>query len=186
MASRSRCSVRSAARSSVGLKFFGGVCRTWVLLPRGPLVAAEPSGGPFRVSGSRLQLPWHLPAGPVRRSTPRPDSHVSVLFGATDDLTRRKLLPGPPRGDDRRATPRRDPAAAARGRRLVRLLPCRRLRPYGVLRVRGAVGNFDLRCLHRRYGGRLYRWYGPRPGGGWVGLDVGPRLGRLGVAEVGE
>lgn len=34
------------------------------------------------------------PAGRVRRSTPRPERHVSVLFGATGDLTRRKLLPG--------------------------------------------------------------------------------------------
>jgi hypothetical protein len=38
------------------------------------------------------------PAGPrpgrVRRSMPRPDSHVGVLFGAIGALTRRKLLPG--------------------------------------------------------------------------------------------
>src|SRR5258708_31700104 len=30
----------------------------------------------------------------VRGSAPRPDDHVSVMFGATGDLARRKLLPG--------------------------------------------------------------------------------------------
>jgi glucose-6-phosphate 1-dehydrogenase len=30
----------------------------------------------------------------IRRSLPRPDGHVIVLFGATGDLARRKLLPG--------------------------------------------------------------------------------------------
>jgi glucose-6-phosphate 1-dehydrogenase len=30
----------------------------------------------------------------IRRSSPRPDDHVIVLFGATGDLARRKLLPG--------------------------------------------------------------------------------------------
>jgi glucose-6-phosphate 1-dehydrogenase len=30
----------------------------------------------------------------IRRSLPRPDDHVIVLFGATGDLARRKLLPG--------------------------------------------------------------------------------------------
>src|SRR5580658_1182221 len=82
-----------------------------------------------------------------------------------------------------------DPSSGM-GRGLARLLPGRRLRPYGLLRVRGDVGNLDLRCLRRRdadhlqrrCGGRLYRCYGPRPGGGWVGLDVGPRVGRPGVA----
>ena len=77
------------------------------------------------------------------------------------------------------------------GRGLARLPPCHRLRPYGVLGVRGDVGNLDLRCLHwrdadrlhRRRGGRLYRWYGPRPSDGRVGPDGGSRLG---VAEVGE
>ncbi len=32
--------------------------------------------------------------GGIRRSLPRPDDHVIVLFGATGDLARRKLLPG--------------------------------------------------------------------------------------------
>ena len=32
--------------------------------------------------------------GGIRRSLPRPDEHVIVLFGATGDLARRKLLPG--------------------------------------------------------------------------------------------
>src|SRR6266516_1111579 len=32
--------------------------------------------------------------GRVRGSTPRPDNHVIVMFGATGDLARRKLLPG--------------------------------------------------------------------------------------------
>ncbi len=32
--------------------------------------------------------------GGIRRSSPRPDNHVIVLFGATGDLARRKLLPG--------------------------------------------------------------------------------------------
>jgi len=31
---------------------------------------------------------------PVKRSSPRPDDHVIVLFGATGDLAKRKLLPG--------------------------------------------------------------------------------------------
>jgi glucose-6-phosphate 1-dehydrogenase len=30
----------------------------------------------------------------IRRSLPRPDNHVIVLFGETGDLARRKLLPG--------------------------------------------------------------------------------------------
>ena len=38
------------------------------------------------------------PASPPPRrahgSTPRPDDHVIVMFGATGDLARRKLLPG--------------------------------------------------------------------------------------------
>jgi glucose-6-phosphate 1-dehydrogenase len=34
---------------------------------------------------------WHVR---IRRSLPRPDDHVIVLFGATGDLARRKLLPG--------------------------------------------------------------------------------------------
>ena len=29
-----------------------------------------------------------------RNSSPKPDNHVIVLFGATGDLARRKLLPG--------------------------------------------------------------------------------------------
>jgi glucose-6-phosphate 1-dehydrogenase len=33
-------------------------------------------------------------AGRVRGSVPRPDNHVLVMFGATGDLARRKLLPG--------------------------------------------------------------------------------------------
>ena len=32
--------------------------------------------------------------GRVRGSTSRPDNHIIVLFGATGDLARRKLLPG--------------------------------------------------------------------------------------------
>jgi glucose-6-phosphate 1-dehydrogenase len=32
--------------------------------------------------------------GGIRRSLPRPDNHIIVLFGATGDLARRKLLPG--------------------------------------------------------------------------------------------
>jgi glucose-6-phosphate 1-dehydrogenase len=34
------------------------------------------------------------PSRPVQGSAPRPDNHVIVLFGATGDLARRKLLPG--------------------------------------------------------------------------------------------
>jgi Glucose-6-phosphate dehydrogenase, NAD binding domain len=30
----------------------------------------------------------------IRRSLPRPDDHIIVLFGATGDLAQRKLLPG--------------------------------------------------------------------------------------------
>jgi glucose-6-phosphate 1-dehydrogenase len=32
--------------------------------------------------------------GLARGSVPRPDNHVIVVFGATGDLARRKLLPG--------------------------------------------------------------------------------------------
>src|SRR4249920_3575140 len=32
--------------------------------------------------------------GRARASTPHPDNHVIVMFGATGDLARRKLLPG--------------------------------------------------------------------------------------------
>ncbi len=32
--------------------------------------------------------------GRAIRSGPRPDNHVIVLFGATGDLAKRKLLPG--------------------------------------------------------------------------------------------
>ena len=32
--------------------------------------------------------------GRIRGSTPRPGNHVIVMFGATGDLARRKLLPG--------------------------------------------------------------------------------------------
>jgi glucose-6-phosphate 1-dehydrogenase len=32
--------------------------------------------------------------GQVQGSAPRPDNHVIVVFGATGDLARRKLLPG--------------------------------------------------------------------------------------------
>ena len=39
--------------------------------------------------------PWPLPLVPDRLGTvTRPDDHVIVLFGATGDLAKRKLLPG--------------------------------------------------------------------------------------------
>ena len=38
--------------------------------------------------------PASPPPGRVRGSMPRPDDHVIVMFGATGDLARRKLLPG--------------------------------------------------------------------------------------------
>jgi hypothetical protein len=85
-----------------------------------------------------------FPAGRVRRSTPHPHSHVSVLFGATGDLTRRKLLGAFHLATTGAPHPGAIPAAAARGRGLARLLPCRRLPPYGVLGVRGVMGNFAL------------------------------------------
>ena len=31
---------------------------------------------------------------PTSNNSPKPDNHVIVLFGATGDLARRKLLPG--------------------------------------------------------------------------------------------
>src|SRR5215475_3130594 len=40
---------------------------------------------------------------------PRPDDHVLVLFGATGDLARRKLLPGPVLPARGRAAPERVP-----------------------------------------------------------------------------
>src|SRR6266702_266312 len=39
-------------------------------------------------------IPARARPGRVQGSTPRPDDHVIVLFGATGDLARRKLLPG--------------------------------------------------------------------------------------------
>src|SRR5258708_22421863 len=39
-------------------------------------------------------IPARARPGRVQGSPPRPDDHVIVLFGATGDLARRKLLPG--------------------------------------------------------------------------------------------
>src|SRR5260370_15641724 len=39
-------------------------------------------------------IPARARPGRVQGSTPRPDDHVVVMFGATGDLARRKLLPG--------------------------------------------------------------------------------------------
>src|SRR5262249_46753955 len=48
-----------------------------------------PSGGIMTSATSASPSP-----GRVRGSMPRPDDHVIVMFGATGDLARRKLLPG--------------------------------------------------------------------------------------------
>jgi hypothetical protein len=48
------------------------------------------------------------------------------------------------------------------------------LRPSCWLRVRGDLGNLDLRCLYQRYGDRLHRRYGPELGSKRAAADGAP------------
>src|SRR5580658_5131508 len=50
------------------------------------------------LTGPVFPIPWHGTIGPMQsknhQPTRRPDDHVIVIFGATGDLAKRKLLPG--------------------------------------------------------------------------------------------
>src|SRR5689334_23468281 len=53
--------------------------------------AAGSGGAPAREQAAEASASR---AGRARGPAPRPDNHVLVVFGATGDLARRKLLPG--------------------------------------------------------------------------------------------
>jgi glucose-6-phosphate 1-dehydrogenase len=58
------------------------------------IVPGAAAGSGAASAGEQAAVASASRPGLARGSVPRPDNHVIVVFGATGDLARRKLLPG--------------------------------------------------------------------------------------------